>query len=292
MNEIKKWWTIIRPKTLFASLCPVVSAMLLSLNQIQFKGKTILIFLIVLLCALSLQILSNIINDYYDYKKGADKKGRIGFKRALAEGVVKVEQIKYAIYITLVFAILLGAILIYFGGIPILLIGISAIIFAWLYTATNHSLSYLGIADIFCFLYYGIFAVCGTYYLLTDVSLFNNKSVVCVGAICGLISMTVLMINNLRDIEDDKLVGKKTIPVRFGKKSGEYLLLLYCLLMLALSFIAFGLSFTNIIFIPAFMLYQEITTISGEQYNKCLFKAGLLNLFFVVLLIVEVISVR
>lgn len=289
MSEIKKWWNIIRPKTLFASLCPVISALLLSINQTRFDRRTILIFVIVLLCALSLQILSNLINDYYDYKKGADKKGRVGFKRALAEGVIKVDQVRRAIYLTLALSILLGIVLICFGGVPILLIGVSAIIFAWLYTATNHSLSYLGIADVFCFLYYGIFAVCGTHYLLTDVPLFTNKSVVCVGAICGLISMMVLMINNLRDIEDDRQVGKKTLPVRFGKQFGEYAILIYSLLMLALSFLAFGLSLTNIIFIPAYMLYQEIASAVGEKYNKCLFKAGLLNLFFVFLLILEVL---
>jgi 1,4-dihydroxy-2-naphthoate polyprenyltransferase len=289
MSEIKKWWNIIRPKTLFASLCPVLTALFLSLNQTRFEGGTILIFVIVLLCALSLQILSNLINDYYDYKKGADKKGRVGFKRALAEGVIRVDQVRRAIYLTLATSILLGIVLICFGGIPILLIGVSAIIFAWLYTATNHSLSYLGIADVFCFLYYGIFAVCGTYYLLTDMPLFSSKSVVCVGAICGLISMMVLMINNLRDIEDDRQVGKKTLPVRFGKRFGEYAILLYSLLMLVLSFLAFGLSLINIIFIPAYMLYQEIATASGDQYNKCLFKAGLLNLFFVFLLLLEVL---
>ena len=302
LNQIKLWWSIIRPKTLFASICPVIAGVFLSVDKHMLHTTYYILIATLLLCAVSLQVLSNLINDYYDYKKGTDKKGRVGFKRALAEGVVLIDQMRKAIYITLAIALLSGLFLVIKGGLPILLIGVTAIIFAWLYTATRFSLSYLGIADIFCFLYYGIFAVAGTYYLYsmenvvwsisnignTTYYILHTTSIWCVGAVCGLISMTVLMINNLRDIEDDMVAGKKTLPVRFGKKTGEYMLLIYSLLMLVLTFAAFGLSFTNLIFIPAFMLYQEVATAQGEQYNKCLFKAGKLNLFFVILLALEV----
>ncbi|MBR1626283.1 MAG: 1,4-dihydroxy-2-naphthoate octaprenyltransferase [Bacteroidales bacterium] len=302
MNHIKLWWNIIRPKTLFASACPVVAGVLLSCNLFTQYCTISITCCITLLCALGLQILSNLINDYYDYKKGSDRKGRIGFKRALAEGEVSIEQMKKAVYITLIIVAISGLFLVIKGGLPVLFIGVSAVLFAWLYTATRFSLSYLGIADIFCFLYYGIFAVFGTVYLCgTGNTICNTEntlhslqttlhasSVWLTGAVCGLISMTVLMINNLRDIEDDKLVQKKTLPVRFGKTTCEYIVLLYAIAMLVCTFVAFGLSLTNIIFIPAFMLYQEICAAKGKQYNTCLFKAGLLNIFFVILLALEV----
>ncbi len=301
-GNLRLWWQIIRPKTLFASICPVIAAGLLLFENKDVEhigGTTVIVFVVTLLSALSLQVLSNLINDYYDFKKGSDKKGRVGFKRALAEGLVTPLQMKKAIYITLGVAILTGALLIVVGGLPIVLIGISAMVFAWLYTATPHSLSYLGIADVFCFLYYGVFAVLGTKYLvdctmMTDTSgLWHNtasanKSTFCVGAICGMISMMVLMINNLRDMEDDKAANKKTIPVRFGKKFGESLLLIYSLLVLSLSFYAFGLSFTNMLFVPFFVIYQKITVAQGDTYNQLLFKSGQLNLLFVILLALEV----
>lgn len=288
LKSIKKWWDIIRPKTLFASICPVIAGLLFALKQSSNYSEIFLRFIIILTCAVSLQVLSNLINDYYDYKKGADKKGRNGFKRALAEGCVTINEIKKSIYTTLAISICSGAILSFYGGWPILLIGITAILFAWLYTATNYSLSYLGIADIFCLLYYGILAVLGSHYLLTDKDLFSDITVLYVGMICGLISMIVLMINNIRDIDDDKSANKKTFPVRFGKKIGETMILIYSLIILTLSFLAFGLSFTNIIFIPTFMLYHEVSSAQGQQYNKLLFKAGLLNVFFILLLLLEI----
>ena len=117
-------------------------------------------------------------------------------------------------------ALILGAVLCYIGGWVIVVIGITAILFAWLYTATPYSLSYLGIADVFVFLYYGVIATWGTVWLLFKAAGqeldFGETMPVYAGAVCGLISMCVLFINNIRDMDDDRLVGKRTIPVRFG----------------------------------------------------------------------------
>ncbi len=160
------WFRIIRPQTLFASLCPVLVGLLVAHT---FIGDTTslghLTALVTILCALALQILSNLINDYYDYKRGTDKQGRVGFKRALAEGMVREGEMRTACYLTLACALLLGAMLCYIGRWVILAIGVTAILFAWLYTATPYSLSYLGIADIFVFLYYGVIASFGTVWL-------------------------------------------------------------------------------------------------------------------------------
>lgn len=285
MNKIRLWFNIIRPKTLLSSICPILVGGLLAYEK-GIKDNGYIFFFLTLLCGVGLQILSNLINDYYDFKKGADKKDRLGPKRALAEGKVSIKQMKTAICIDLALVILLGLVLIWRGGLPILLIGISAIFFAWLYTATSHSLSYLGIADIFVLIYYGLLAVCGTYLITTNNILFTKETIFA-GLTCGFISMMLLMINNLRDIDEDREAGKHTLVVRFGKKTGETLLLIYAFLILVCTFAAFGLSITNFAFIPAYGLFTQVIKAKGSEYNKCLTKVGFVNLFFVVLLSIQ-----
>lgn len=144
------WFRIIRPQTLFASLVPV----LVGLKVCGVCHWPVAVATAA--CALLLQILSNLINDYYDFLRGTDKAGRAGFKRALAEGEVSEKAMRNACFITAALACAVGLYLVIIGGWVILAIGLSALLFAWLYTATSHSLSYLGIADIFVFLYYGV----------------------------------------------------------------------------------------------------------------------------------------
>lgn len=274
-----RWLRIIRPQTLFASLCPVLVALFTQteLLHTRIAGVTII-------CALALQILSNLINDYYDYRRGTDKKGRAGFRRALAEGEVTERQMLTACLITLGVCVLTGLYLVWIGGWVILLIGLSALLFAWLYTATSKSLSYLGIADIFVFLYYGVIASCGTYYLQT----YSFSWIIfCTGGVCGLISMCVLLINNLRDIDDDRAVGKKTLPVRFGKKAGEGLMLVVVLLMPVLACLAYGWSLPMLVVIPAIALWVAVTRAEGRTYNICLLAAGITNLIYTILVAIQ-----
>ncbi|MBO4339973.1 MAG: 1,4-dihydroxy-2-naphthoate octaprenyltransferase [Bacteroidales bacterium] len=282
MRRFLLWVKICRPQTLFASLVPVLVTFLLTGFERPAVG------VITALCALSLQILSNLINDYYDFRRGADKAGRVGFKRALSEGEVTESQMRLACILVVVVACILGLYLVMAGGWVILAIGLSALLFAWLYTATSHSLSYLGIADIFVFLYYGIVASCGTAYLQGVTSWEPiMERVFFAGAVCGLISMCVLMINNLRDIEDDRKAGKHTLPVRLGKRTGEILILVYVLLMPVFAWLAFskdgGFTLPVLIIVPAFALWVTILRAKGAAYNKCLIAAGLLNLCYYLL---------
>ena len=284
VKQILLWLRIIRPQTLFASLCPVLVGLMVTH---QFAGRVeTLTAVITASCALALQILSNLINDYYDFKRGSDKQGRVGFKRALAEGLVSERAMRTACYITLAVSLLLGAVLCYIGGWPIVAIGVTALLFAWLYTATSYSLSYLGIADIFVFLYYGIIASWGTVWLqMCDVECPADCQAVgvCAGAVCGLISMCVLAINNIRDMEDDRQVGKRTIPVRIGKRAALALLAVIVLLMPVFAALAFGLSWAVAVIIPACFLYYKVLKAEGAQYNKCLLMAGIVNLIYVCL---------
>lgn len=301
MKKILLWVRICRPQTLFASLVPVLIALYI-VSRVTLT--TPLTAFATIICALSLQILSNLINDYYDFVRGTDKAGRAGFKRALAEGEVSKTAMRNACFIAAGIACLLGLYLVYIGTWVILAIGLSALLFAWLYTATNHSLSYLGIADIFVFLYYGVVASCGTAYLqfcalAKDATCFAGPYIMqeftdggmhsplmqafFAGGVSGLISMCVLLINNLRDIDSDRLVGKKTLPVRFGKRVGEGLMFVEIVLMPVFVYLAFGYSLALFIVVPAFALWVNVLRAEGVAYNKCLLSAGLLNVLYFVL---------
>lgn len=293
MKTILFWLRVIRAHSLFASLCPVLVGLLVSTTV------NVPIGICTAICAMSLQAMSNLINDYYDFKRGADKAGREGFKRALAEGEVSIVQVRRAILVTLAIAVITGAILLVHSGyvrheclvtfnwvycLPILLIGLTSLLFAWLYTATDHSLSYLGIADIFVFLYYGVIASTGTTYLQTHT--FSMTSF-WAGGVCGLCSMCVLIANNLRDIDDDREVGKHTFPVRFGKRAGEIGMLMVILLMPVMAYLAFGWSLPMLIILPALLLYYLTRRAQGAQYNQCLLGALLLNILYVILSVIQ-----
>lgn len=286
-----KWLKIIRPQTLFASLCPVIVALwVVHQHHLPIHG---IVACATILCALALQILSNLINDYYDFIRGTDQKGRIGFHRALAEGIVTQQQMLHACLITLVVAIALGGYLVIIGGWVILLIGVLAILFAWLYTATNHSLSYLGIADIFVFLFYGIIAGWGTGYLqLTATGSTSQPDILSApllwaSSVNGLISMCVLIINNLRDMDSDKEAGKRTFPVRFGKRAGEMGMGGIILCMPLMAWMAFNSWIPILIIVPATILMAFVLQAKGKQYNFCLLGAGLVNVCYTLLVMLS-----
>lgn len=282
MKKVLLWVRIIRPQTLFASLVPVLVGFRVANGLPSAAHHPLLAGILTAICAVSLQVLANLINDYYDFVRGTDKAGRQGFKRALAEGEVSMGQMKAACLTALAITVATGFYLVLVGGWIILAIGLSAILFAWLYTATSHSLSYLGIADMFVFLYYGVIASAGTTYIITHA--FSTTSFLA-GAVCGLISMCVLMTNNLRDIDSDREAGKKTLPVRFGKRAAQAVLLVEVLLMPVFAWLAFGLSPAMLIGVAALALYALILKAEGAQYNKCLLLAGLTNVLYYILIL-------
>lgn len=277
MKKFLLWFRIIRPQTLFASLVPVLVGLLCAGRSSEINAA---VAVVTAVCALCLQIFSNLVNDYYDFVRGSDKAGRAGFKRALAEGEVSSRQMLIACAIALSIAVVTGAFLILKGGLPIIVIGLTAILFAWLYTATSHSLSYLGIADIFVFLYYGVAASAGTAWL--QLHEFSSMAFFA-GAVCGLVSMCVLMINNIRDIDSDREAGKRTLPVRIGKRGAEMVMLAEVLLMPVFAWPAFGFSPAVFVIVPAMALYLAVLRAEGPQYNKCLLCTGLVNVLYFIL---------
>ncbi len=176
-------------------------------------GFHLLASLAALLGAIFIQIGTNYSNDYYDFIKGADSENRLGPTRVTQAGLVSPLQVKNAAFIAFSLAFIAGLYLVYRGGWPIVIIGLSSIAFGMLYTAGPFALGYKGLGELFVLIFFGPVAVGGTYYVQT---INISWPVIVAGLSPGLISVGILTINNLRDIGNDTAAGKLTMSVRFG----------------------------------------------------------------------------
>jgi 1,4-dihydroxy-2-naphthoate octaprenyltransferase len=210
------WIQAARPKTLVSSFFPALAGILLSYKLGHFNSY---VAIATLICAISLQVLTNLANDYFDFKKGADK-DRLGPVRVTSSGLVTPSQIKQAILLNVFICLLLGAYLVHIGGFPILTIGILSIGFAIFYTAGPFPLAYKGLGDIFAFTFFGPVASVGSFYLQSGLW---SDSALAVGILYGFLAACLLNANNLRDFEQDTLNNKKTLIVRYGEKFGRSL---------------------------------------------------------------------
>lgn len=215
MSKMKVWVLASRPKTLWAAVGPVLVGTAMAYSDGQAHWLTAFI---VLFAAVFIQIGTNFSNDYFDFVKGADAGERLGPTRATQAGLVSSQEMKRATIVAFGFAVLAGIYLTYRGGWPILMIGIFSILFGILYTAGPYPLGYNGLGDGFVLIFFGLVAVGGTYYVQT---LSINSMVLLAGLGPGLLSTTLLCVNNLRDLENDRKAGKKTLPVRFGRRFGQ-----------------------------------------------------------------------
>ena len=286
--KIKLWINAARPKTLAASIVPIVCAMLILPNQDLFKSH---IFILTITAAIIIQVITNYINDLYDFLSGADKE-RIGPQRMLESGLLSQREMTIAIKILFILGIMCGLPLVLHGGWPILIIGISAFLFAYLYTAGPLPLAYHGLGDIFVFIYFGLISVMGSYYLQTG---FIDKNVMWLGISIGAKNVILLAINNIRDYAGDKKCNKNTLVVIFGRNFGKSQILF----MILLSYISFfclsiGLDskvifYLSIISLPLSLnILSDIYSKKGKILNKTLGKVVILLLLDTFLLTVGV----
>lgn len=215
MNQVKVWMQAVRPRTLLVTLSPVAIGAVVSLSWGVFD---LFIFLVTLMTGLSIQIGANLANDYFDFKKGVDTAERKGPQRVMQAGLVTPNAMKKALIVTFSITSLGAAILAVQGGALILLLALVAILFAILYSGGPYPLASLGIADIFAFITFGPLATFFTYYLQTH--LFSSDALF-VGIGPGAFSWAILTINNLRDIDEDRIANKNTLCVRFGRAFGK-----------------------------------------------------------------------
>lgn len=225
---IKNWVQAARPQTLPAAFTPVLIGASLAWydNMLSVTASGV-----ALLCAFLIQIGTNFANDYFDHVKGADTDERIGFSRATASGVISPKAMWNATLITMGLAFLAGLYLVWTGGWVILGIGVSSIIFGILYTGGPFPLGYNGLGDIFVFIFFGFAAVMGTYFVnALDWSEASFWASIGVGAL----SVNILVVNNLRDIEQDRKAGKRTLGVLLGEFALKSEYTLMALLALAI----------------------------------------------------------
>jgi 1,4-dihydroxy-2-naphthoate octaprenyltransferase len=216
------WIAASRPQTLTVAIAPVLLGAALAAKVTTLRLS---LFVATLIGAICIQIGTNLFNDYADFKRGADGADRLGPARACASGWLNPEHVLVSVWVTFAIAMAAGGYLVMEAGWPILVIGIASLVCGLAYTGGPWPLAYVGIADLFVFVFFGLVAVGGTYFVLTG-SL--SLPAVFGGAILGCLATAVLAVNNLRDRKGDKLAGKQTLAVRYGEAfaRNEYALLI------------------------------------------------------------------
>ena len=208
---MKNWLLAARLKTLPAAISPVILGSALAFHDEAFH---VLISMMTLLAAVLIQIGTNFANDIFDFQKGADREDRLGPIRVTQAGLISPKKMKSGMWLIFSLAICVGFYLVNIGGWPIVLIGLASIISGIIYTGGPYPLGYHGWGDLFVFVFFGLFAVSGTYYLqIGEVSFLS----ILMGMAMGMLANAILVVNNLRDVDADKVSGKKTMAVRFGK---------------------------------------------------------------------------
>ncbi|MDO8611870.1 MAG: 1,4-dihydroxy-2-naphthoate polyprenyltransferase [Dehalococcoidia bacterium] len=216
LSSWSHWLTAARPATLSAAVAPVLVGTALAAGEGEFRP---LVFAATLAAALLIQIGTNLANDLFDYERGADNAGRLGPPRVTQSGLIPPEQVRATTYLAFAAAAAVGLYLVVVGGWPILAIGVASVAAGLAYTGGPWPLGYHGLGDIFVFLFFGLAAVAGTYYLQAEtLSVLALLSAVPV----GLTVTAILVINNLRDIETDRRAGKQTLAVRLGDRATRW----------------------------------------------------------------------
>ncbi len=281
---MKNWLLAVRIKTLPAAISPVILGSALAFHDGYFY---LFIFIMTLLAAVLIQIGANFANDVYDFEKGSDREDRLGPIRATQSGLISSKKMKQAMWFVFFLSICIGIYLSVIGGWPIVIIGITSIVAGIAYTGGPYPLGYHGFGDLFVFIFFGLIAVPGTYYL--QIGIINELSLY-MGVIMGMLSTAILVVNNLRDAETDKLSGKKTLVVCLGKTFAK---IQYSILVL-LPFLCpiyiwwnfeneLSLLLTIFAFPLSFFLIKEVCTLAGRDLNPVLARTARLLFIFTIL---------
>lgn len=287
MSKWKVWLSAMRLRTLPLSLAGIILGTGLAAAEGFFDIK---IFVWAVWTAVSYQILSNLANDYGDGLKGTDK-NRVGPQRVVQSGLVSRDEMKKALIINVIIALILTVLLLKTAfpeaGIIFyvyLVLGLFAIWAALKYTVGKHAYGYMGLGDLFVLIFFGWVAVIGVYFLYVkqwDQMIFLPATAI------GLLSVSVLNINNMRDLENDRKAGKITLAVQLGRASAEkyqraiiilsFLLMLYFTIERLHSFWQFS---ALAVYVPLFIHLFKLRPGEPLTYNKALKQVSLLTFLF------------
>lgn len=209
-SSLHAWILASRPRTLPAAAAPVFLGTGLAAGRDAFAP---LPALAALLGALLIQVGTNLANDYYDHLRGGDTPDRIGPVRVTQAGLLPPKTVRNGTFLVLGLALLVGVYLVWVGGMPILILGLASLVCAVAYTGGPFPLAYHGLGDLFVFLFFGLAAVGGTYWVQ---AMAFGPQVLLAGAGMGALNTAILVVNNLRDLDTDARAGKRTLSVRLG----------------------------------------------------------------------------
>ncbi|GAB4134988.1 MAG: 1,4-dihydroxy-2-naphthoate polyprenyltransferase [Ignavibacteriales bacterium] len=280
-KKFSRWLLASRPKTLPAAFAPVFVGSALAFNSGVFKFVNALIALI---CSVLIQVGTNFVNDLYDFLTGNDSPNRVGPTRALSSGLISIREMKLAIIITFGLTFVLGLYLVYQSDYWILLIGILSIISGIAYTAGPFPLAYNALGDLFVFIFFGFVGTIGTYYVqavkIIELSIWASVPV-------GALITNILVVNNLRDIDEDKSNNKITLAVIIGRQFTKFQYVLSIVisnLVIVFIYVKFIQNFfvlLPLITIPiSISLIKMIFTTTGENLNKTLALTALFSASF------------
>ena len=283
------WVLASRLKTLTAAISPVLVGVSLAIHDGEFQ---LFIAFMTLLAAVLIQIGANFANDVYDFLNGSDREDRLGPTRATQSGLIPPEDMKKGMWLVFALAICVGFYLASIGGWPIVWIGLASIASAIAYTGGPYPLGYHGWGDVFVFVFFGIIAVPGTYYLQSG---FVSYDSILFGIPLGALSTAILIVNNLRDADTDIKSGKRTLAVRFGKTfvKIEYIIMMMVAFVIPIYILQFWdeLSLYIILFLLpiSVRLIQSLYNETGISLNPVLVNTAQFLFHFSILLSIGLI---
>jgi 1,4-dihydroxy-2-naphthoate polyprenyltransferase len=280
------WLMAARPRTLPAAIAPVLVGTALAMTVVDLRVGG---FVAALLGAIFIQVGTNLSNDYSDARRGADTEDRLGPVRVTAGGLVPPKRVLVATYVTFALAVLCGVYLVYLAGPILLAIGAASILAGVLYTGGPRPYGYEGLGEVFVFLFFGLVAVTGSYFVQTEEVSWEAFAL---AVPVGLLAAAILVVNNVRDLETDRRAGKRTLAVRLGRPRTRTVfgLMVYGAFLTApVPWIAGSLSpwlLLPLVLLPAAVeLVRMVRThTDGPTLNDALARTGLLQLGFCILL--------
>ena len=286
------WLMAARPRTLPAAVAPVLVGTSLAITDDTFHA---LRFVAALVASVFIQVGTNLSNDYSDARRGADTEDRLGPVRVTAGGLVPPRQVLIATYVSFGLAVLFGIYLVVVAGPVLLAVGAASILAGVLYTGGPRPYGYEGLGELFVFLFFGIVAVTGSYFVQTK-HLVWQAFVLAVPV--GLLASAILVVNNVRDLETDRRAGKRTLAVRLGRQRTRRLyaaMLVTAFLTAQIPWFAGSLSPWLALTLLATPLAARLirivgTRTDGPSLNAALARTGMLQLVFCVLLSAGVIA--